>query len=219
MSLAHNPSDTVIMQMLLPSLEAEGFRVFLHPARAILPPFMQGYQPDAIAMKGDKKVAIEVKSAPGHAEPHIQKLRDLFSAHPDWELRIVYAAAENSDQTIVVISRDLTVESLDRIPKVLDEAGPVPALLMGWSIFEAAARSLVPEHLGRPQTPNRLLEILASDGYITPEEADFLRCLGRLRNEAAHGRLDAPVTRDQVMMLVTMTRTMLASPNSVASSH
>ncbi len=40
MSLAHGKSDAVIMQMLLPNLEAEGFRVFLHPARSILPPFM-----------------------------------------------------------------------------------------------------------------------------------------------------------------------------------
>ncbi len=143
----------------------------------------------------------------------------MFSAHPDWELRIVYASTENTDQAIAVITRELVVENLDRIPKVLDEAGPIPALLMGWSIFEAAARLLVPEYLGRPQPSGRLLELLASDGYITPEEADFLRSLARLRNEAAHGHLDAAVTRDHVAMLVSITRTLLVLSDATAHSH
>jgi uncharacterized protein YutE (UPF0331/DUF86 family) len=76
-------------------------------------------------------------------------------------------------------------------------------------VFEAAARGLIPGNLGRPQTPERLLEILASEGYITPGEADALRTLGQLRNDAAHGRLDAAITRDQLADLVSVTRTLL----------
>jgi hypothetical protein len=209
MSLAESQSDAVILQMLVPTLEAEGFRVFLNPSRSILPSFMQGYQPDAIAMKADRKVAIEVKSRSGHAEPQVQRLRAMFSAHPDWELRNVYAPTQGTDHAITVIPHQLVVENLDRLLKVFDEAGSIPALLTGWSVFEAAARSLIPDHLGRPQTPGRLLEVLASEGYVTPAEADALRELGNLRNKAAHGKLDAAVTRDQIAELVSVTRSLL----------
>jgi hypothetical protein len=209
MSWAQSASDAAILEMLLPNLKAEGFQVFLHPSRSILPPFMQGYQPDAIAMKADKKLAIEGKSRFSQAEPHIQRLQELFSSHPDWELRIIYASTQNAERTIAVPPRKLVLENLDRLLKIFDEAGPVPALLTGWSVFEAAARGLIPGNLGRPQTPERLLEKLASEGYITPGEAAALRTLGQLRNDAAHGRLDAAVTRDQLADLVSVTHTLL----------
>jgi hypothetical protein len=218
MSSPQPQSDTAILQMLLPNLEEEGFRVFLHPSRSMLPRFMQGYQPDAIAMKADKKVAIEVKSSSGHAEPQIQKLQEMFSLHPDWELRIIYAPTQNAEQALAVTPRKLVIESLDRLPKIFDEAGPIPALLTGWSVFEAAARGLIPESLGRPQAPERLLEKLASEGYITPEEADALRILGKLRSHAAHGRLDVAITRDQLAELVSITHTLIELPDANATS-
>jgi hypothetical protein len=49
-----------VLESILPRYEAEGFEVFVHPSPSILPPFMQSYRPDAIALKPDKKVAIEV---------------------------------------------------------------------------------------------------------------------------------------------------------------
>jgi hypothetical protein len=55
MSAAQSQSEDVIFQMLLPRLEAEGFRVLVHPPYSVLPPFMQGYRPDAIAIKADKR--------------------------------------------------------------------------------------------------------------------------------------------------------------------
>ena len=212
MSVAASQTEAVILQMLVPNLEAEGFQVFLRPSRSILPSFMEGYLPDAVAVKADKKIAIEIKSDVGRAKPHIQVLRDMFSRHQDWELRVIYASDQNAEQSIAILPRDLVVGTLDRIMTIYDEAGAIPALLTGWSVFEAAARSLIPGDLGRPQPANRLLEILASDGYITPEEADALRILAHSWNTAAHGHLDVSITRDQVASLVSVTRTLLQFP-------
>jgi len=212
MSYANSQTEDAILQMLVPNLEAEGFRVFVHPTRAILPPFMRGYQPDAIAVKQHKKVAIEVKLQSRQAKPQIERLQALFAAHPDWELRVVYAPAQGVEQSISTLPKSMVAESLDRLLGIFDQAGPVPALLTGWSVFEAAARRLLPDNLGRPQSPARLLEVLASDGSITPDEANALRTLGRLRNEAAHGRLDIALTREQVADLVRVTRSLLALP-------
>ena len=210
MSLAQTPPDAVILQILTPNLEAEGFRVFPHPARSMLPPFMSGYQPDAIAMKADKQIAIEVKSRSGDAdEGRLERLRAMFASHPDWELRVVYAPTKSIQQTIAVMPRRLVAETVDRLLKIFDDSGPIPALLTGWSAFEAAARSLIPNNLGPPQTSGRLLETLASEGGITPAEADALRTLAQLRNDAAHGRLDASVTREQLAELMSVTQTLL----------
>jgi hypothetical protein len=87
--------------------------------------------------------------------------------------------------------------------------GPTAALLTGWAVFEAAARALLPDSLKRPQPPARLIEALASEGYIMPDEADLLRRLSRTRNEVAHGRLDLTPSADDVALLIAVTRSML----------
>ena len=39
-----------ILELLTPQLEAEGYTIYLEPPRQLLPGFMQGYTPDAIAL-------------------------------------------------------------------------------------------------------------------------------------------------------------------------
>jgi hypothetical protein len=201
---------SAILRMFLPALEAEGFRIMLHPDRSVLPPFMQGYQPDAIAVMGDRKIAIELKSDVGRRnEDQIHRLRALFSGHPDWEFRVFYAPPTAPEVDVKVPSIRLVTDILEQLPRLYEEAGPVPALLTGWSAFEAAARALEPDRLGRPQTSGRLLEILAADGYITPDEADLLRSVARVRNSVAHGDLDVSIDRQQLENLILVTRTLL----------
>jgi hypothetical protein len=211
MPISQSGLEEAVFQALLPKLEAEGFQVFLHPSPAMLPPFMQNLQPDAVAMKPDRKIAIEVTPAGRQAESKLRRLQALFSNQPDWELRVVYAPPRTDDADISVASKAAVLETLDRLLRIFDDAGPLPALLTGWSVFEAAARNVIPDNLGRPQQPSRLIELLASGGYVTPDEAASLRRLGRLRNQAAHGRLDVPLTRPEIEDLVTTTRALLAT--------
>ena len=209
MSATSSRLETAVFQALLPQLEADGFEVFLHPARTMLPPFLQSYRPDAIALKPGRNLAIEIISSERSAQPKVESLRELFSNHADWELRVIYAPPRIAEQDISISSRELIEDHLPHVIAAYDAIGPAASLLIAWSVFEAAARSLMPEHLGKAQTPARLLETLASDGYITPGEAETLRRLGRLRNEAAHGRLDVTLTRDDLDEIVHITRTIL----------
>jgi hypothetical protein len=209
MSATGTRTEAAVLQAVLPQLEAQGFRVSPHPSRTILPAFLQGYHPDAIALKGDKKIAIQVVPSAGPLEPRLERLRQALLEHGDWEFRIVYAPPLGSEADIAVQSRTAIEDQLARITKTFDEAGPAMSLLAGWAALEAAARLLMPDALGGPQTPARLLEALAFDGYVTPEEADLLRRLGRLRNAAAHGGLDVAVTSGEIDGLVGITRTLL----------
>jgi hypothetical protein len=62
----------------------------------------------------------------------------------------------------------------------------------------------------RPQPAAALVEKLAGDGYITPDEADVLRRLGPVTNEAAYGRLDPPFGAADIHALIDITRLLLA---------
>lgn len=210
MSSLHSGLEEAILENVLPDLEAEGFQVFPHPARSLLPAFMRSYAPDAIAIKGDRKIAIEVSSGSSMGEERLPRLSELFSRHPEWELRVLYAPPRRAEMVRPEAPVREAVEAvIDTLPKVLEESGPVPALLTAWSVFEAAARLLLPEKLDQPQTTNRLVEVLASDGCVTPTEAELLRRLGRMRNVAAHGGLGVDLAPEQLEGLIAVIRTLL----------
>ncbi len=209
--------EEAVLQTILPQLEAEGFKVFVHPSPTMLPAFLRTYRPDAIALKGDRKIAIEVKSATADPEAKAARLGNLFQGHPDWELRIVYAPPRTLEEIIPIAPRRVIEERLERIESAANAMDPAAGLLIAWAAFEAAARSLIPEDFGKPQTPARLLETLASNGYITPDEADMLRQLGRVRNQLAHGRLDLAPTRQELENLIRVTRAILSLHDSEAA--
>lgn len=218
MASAESQLEAAVFQTILPQLQAEGFEVFLHPSRQMLPSFLQPYRPDAIALKADKKLAIEVTTAGGQTETKLQRLRQLFAGREDWELRVIYAPPLVVEKSIPVPSRELIQDHLDRVSVAYDAVGPTAALLTAWSVFEAVARSLIPIGLTRPQQPVRLIEVLASEGYVTPDEADTLRRLGQVRNEAAHGRLDVAVSQEDLARLVDVIRTLLKLQGEAALS-
>jgi hypothetical protein len=162
-----------------------------------------------VAYKGDRKLAIEIEPRAPTSDITERSLRDRLAEHPDWELRVIYAPPLNSDADIPVVSRQTVVEHLDRLDGSVDAMGPTAALLTGWAVFEAAARALLPSSFPRPQPAGRLIETLASEGHVTPDEADLLWRISRTRNEVAHGRLDLTPSRDDVAQLIAMTRSIL----------
>lgn len=209
MSLSGYELERAVLDTMVPELEADGFRVVIHPKRDTLPTFLQGYQPDMVAYKDNKNLAIEITAQAPGSEPKERLLRERFAGHPDWELRFVYAPPAHSDANIPAVSAQTVVDHLDRLDASVEAMGLSAALLAGWAVFEAAARTLLPSSLTRPQPPARLIETLASEGYVTPDEADMLRRLSRTRNEVAHGRLDVTPSRDDVAWLISVTRSLL----------
>jgi uncharacterized protein YutE (UPF0331/DUF86 family) len=73
-----------------------------------------------------------------------------------------------------------------------------PSLLLGWATLEAVARAVVSEKFAKPQSPGRIVETLAMDGYITPTEADQVRALVTKRNRLIHGALDVRVSATEI---------------------
>jgi uncharacterized protein YutE (UPF0331/DUF86 family) len=73
-----------------------------------------------------------------------------------------------------------------------------PALLLGWSTMEGVARAVASDTFAKPQTPGRIIETLAMEGFITPTEADRVRPLVSKRNRLIHGQFDVGVGKDEI---------------------
>jgi uncharacterized protein YutE (UPF0331/DUF86 family) len=186
-------SDADILESLLPRYEAEGFDVFVHPSPSILPPFMQDYRPDAVALRRDRKIAIEVVRPEGNSSKKVQDLQSLFAPHRDWELRVFYVSPRTQAKAIEVATRKAIDESIRVVLALKSDGRLLPTLVMAWATLEAIGRALLPDQLRRPQTPERLVEVLAAEGYLTLDEANTVRTAISLRNAAVHGGLDVPV--------------------------
>jgi uncharacterized protein YutE (UPF0331/DUF86 family) len=195
-------SDSDLLEPTLARYEAEGFDVFLHPSSALLPKFLRECRPDAIALRPDKKVAIELKHAGERSTTRLPRLRELLADHPDWELVVLYVSPRSIDTPLETQPPRAIRAAIEEVRQLQGDGRLKVALVMGWSALEAIGRSLLPVQLSRPQPPARLIETLAEDGLITPREAGWLRKLAAIRNAAVHGSLDAAPSPKQLEKLV-----------------
>lgn len=187
-----------ILQNMLSTMEAEGYEVYLKPGKLLLPPFLKGYSPDAIALRADKNIAIAIASKSVDQENKIEKAIAEFKDQPRWELRVVWIEPATQGKTLSVQSEASVSERFAIVRTLIDQGQIEASLLMGWAAFEALARSLFVDHFSQPQTSNRIVQTLASEGYLTPTEADKLRVLAGKRNLVSHGEFQTDVSRDEM---------------------
>ena len=190
--------ESDILRTLTADLQAEGYEVFTQPNRSLLPDFIGTYIPDLIARGESKSVAIEVTRRSPVSERKISELAKLFEGRKDWGFRVIWVEPATSGSPLQVQPRTVIVERVAEIRQLLSTGHFSPALLLGWASFEAVGRLLAPDQFRRPQSPGRLVEVLASEGYLTPTEADKLRALASKRNTIIHGELQTTVSREEV---------------------
>jgi hypothetical protein len=112
LDMSQAASEAMLLESVLPDLEVEGLEVFAHPSPPILPAFMRDYSPDAIALRSDKKLAIEVLREGAPSDRRLSRLRELFSEHKDWELRVYLVSPSNVRRAIDGVSRDVIEQSI-----------------------------------------------------------------------------------------------------------
>ncbi len=191
-------TEAEVLQRLLPELEAQGYEVYLHPNRRFLPSFLGDHTPDAVALRTDKNIAIEVTRQSADTAKKLEQITALFEGQPKWELRIVWLEPANSQRDLEVQPSAAIAKRIAEVQELLDKGSSEGSLLLAWATFEALARAILPDRFQRPQTPGRLVEILATEGYITPSEADFLRVLAEKRNKLIHGELQTHASKAEL---------------------
>lgn len=198
-----------VLDLIAPRLAAEGYAVFKHPSRTILPAFMQGYLPDAIALGAPKNLAIEIVQDEHRSTRKREDLASRFDGNPDWELRVFYLSSLADDFSMARPSAESVELAIQNARTLLDGGQTEAALLLAWAAFEAFGRMLLPEQLSHAQQPSQLLERLAGDGIVTSDEADRLRVIAKARNAIAHGDLDLDVDTASVRDLIAILHTSL----------
>jgi uncharacterized protein YutE (UPF0331/DUF86 family) len=208
-----------IIEQLTPQLEAEGYTVYLEPPRQLLPSFMQDYTPDAIALRSRgleqsrKNLAIEVKVEGRFPGATTLDLERRFAGARDWELRVYYARPAGRKDSLTQAPTQTIDTALSSIENLVSTDQLQAALLLGWATFEALGRALAPEKFEGPQSPERLVQVLANDGLVTPSEADTLRVLSKARNQLTHGDLGQPLQTDDFAKFIEILATLRESMN------
>lgn len=205
-----------VLQRLVPDLEAEGYDVYIHPNKPLLPQFLRDSSPDAIAIRSDKNLAIEVLSKSPTASSKLERLTALFQNQPNWELRVIWITPSSQRVNLEVQNVTAIQERIDEIRQLASSGHSEPALLMAWATFEALARAMLEKQFVRPQSPGRIIQVLASEGLVTPTEADFLRNLAEKRNRLIHGDLNINVVKDELDSFSGVLGAMLHEVTSLA---
>jgi len=190
--------ERIVLENVTSRLRDEGYQVVLSPDRLQLPTFLQDTAPDAVAFGDKKNLVVEVVGDNASGNRKLAKFREAISSHPDWELYVVGVLSGEASRGIGIVQTE-TIESANNEIGLISDAGhPIAALLFAWASFEATARALLPNKFLRPQTPGRIVEVLAAEGVITPDEGAQLRKLAEARNQAVHGNLYAAVSADEI---------------------
>jgi hypothetical protein len=197
-----------VLEQLIPGLREEGYTVYVEPSRQLLPSFMQGYIPDAIALRSDKNLAIEMIVDGPSAKSNEDRLKQRFDNRNDWELRVYYIRPAVRSEGLPAMPQETIDESIASVENLIASGEFSAAFLVGWATFEALGRALSPEKLARPQTPAYLIEVLATGGMITPSEADLLRELANWRNRLIHGTLDQNIDKTELRKFVSIIKTL-----------
>jgi hypothetical protein len=206
-----------VLSLLRSRLEADGYSFVEFPESNMLPEFMQGYRPDAIALRDDKSIAIEVKlGRDPNAEKNLRSISERFEGHPSWEFRIVYGDD--------VREEPLQKPTLAQIEQQISEAEELQrsghhraALVLGWAAIEATARTLsdgFPSSGAR--TMRQAVELLEHMGHLRFEDAQELRTLLPLRSRVVHGDLSLVISHDEVAPVLSAARAALEASKSPA---
>jgi hypothetical protein len=197
-----------------------GYAVTPQPGIEDTPEFLRPYVPDLIAIKGEERWIVDVKT-PGFTRDHSNEERGAWSRlaqhvrQAGWHFQLVTTKSDADDLRSYAIPEASEIETGLADPEKLAGQGQAGAALMvAWSLFEAAAgRRLLldDEDPRRPETPVGLAKVLVSLGHVEESEYEALRDIARLRNQVAHGIFNASVSADRIALLATLTRRLLVS--------
>jgi hypothetical protein len=194
--------------------EAEGYRFLVKPSRSDVPRFLEGFEPNAIALKGDGGVVIEVKSSGTAARsPIVEFLAREVPKHEGWRFELVLADREGIEPTLSLQpTKGEILSRLDEVESLIKRGNQQAALLYAWALLEAAVRlTLLRNQEDRRFLPRTVVEAIASNGYLTVDEENRLAEVAKLRTWIVHGFTKVEVDQPQLGFLLDTIRRVLGT--------
>lgn len=212
--MTETDSEVQVLQREVARLESEGYDVFLQPRAPLVPEFLGDYIPDAVATGKGKKIVLEVARSSERGDEKLREVAARFANQREWELKVLLVSPTSSGETLPVQSRQAIEGALEEIEQLQSVNALRAAFLLAWATLEAEGRASIDGTFARPQTPNRLVQVLGQEGYLTPTDADQMRVLSEKRNRLVHGDFSAEIGSRDLDTLVRVLRQLVAAGRS-----
>ncbi|RYH06391.1 hypothetical protein [Tropicimonas sp. IMCC6043] len=189
--MTSKPIEREAFDLVIPQLKAQGYRVYTEVSPQLLPKGLGNYRPDLLAIGPRKNLLVEIRQ--GETLGEISRtVQEFLRENPNWERKVFFFQARKSDD-LQAVEEKIIIEELFRSKQLLKDGHSGPALLVAWASLEATVRNQRYSEFNRPQSPGRIVDKLAEDGTVTPNQADMLRRLLKARNSYIHGVLDVRI--------------------------
>lgn len=193
------------LERLKENYEADGFEFFIEPPADMVPKFLGRYRPDAIAIRADGSIIIEIKSNQTDREsPKLSQIAASVASEPRWKFVVYTLDQQESQNDLSVPEIGAVSERVQEIDDLIAKGFLRPAVIMSWSILEAAHRIIVVRGeygSSRPFSPIQTVQFLEMRGLVNYEEGRFLRETVRLRNALVHGDFEFNFSEGTVTFL------------------
>ena len=210
MSITVRSRERLLLERLRETYEAEGYEFFIEPPRDIIPAFLGSYRPDAIALRPEGSVIVEVKSRrSGKDDPKLAGIAAAVAGHEGWQFKVYFDEQSSDDPPIAGPQRGELAAWLAELDQLVSAGHLRVALVFAWSILEATTRGLSRKRgssFERPLSPLQIVQFLEMNSFVAREEARKLRDAARLRTMAVHGDFSVDVDRSLVDFLSTLLR-------------
>lgn len=210
-------------QLLAQKYREEGYEVTIEPNKELIPFDLERYRPDLLAIKGDSKLIVEVKSSLKKISiERYQSIAQLIAQHQGW--RFVLASADDVQENIDAdaeksyLTWDEIAKQITQVPSVISSIGNSAALLYIWGICEAALRRCAFESaIPVERLPfSNLAKYLYSVGELSITELETLLAAQKDRNKVAHG-FKVNVSSDTLESITGFIQKIISERTSVAS--
>lgn len=206
-----NELELETLYRVKPRYEKEGYRFLIAPEIGELPEFLGGFRPDAIAMRGDERILIEVKSTNRAADRSaiVNFLAGEVPKHEGWRFELIVAERERASLQLPS-KTELEVE-LNSVQELVERGNYKIALPFAWGVLEALSKKLVFDE--RDQTtrflPRTVVEKLTAEGYLDDGMSEKLLEVSNLRNQIVHGFTRLEVRREHLQTLLSIIRRLM----------
>src|SRR3984893_18133353 len=131
MSIAET-TERALLEAVAARYRADAFDVFVDPSQALLPPFMQEYRPDAVAIGPGKKVAIEIARAGERTADKLKRLQERFSGHDVCGFAVLSGTTGEATDRMEVAPVDAIKRAIQSVTDLRSAGQPMAALVLGW---------------------------------------------------------------------------------------
>ena len=193
--------EETVMDNLRDQYVAQGYEFYENPPKHVIPSFLGGFQPDAIAVRSGEGVVLEIKPRRASANS-LRDVAERFEGQSKWQFRAIYFDDPPETEPGEPAPPVRLEDHEPRIRSLLQTNETDLALLLAWSVFEGVARAKMTATPRGALTPLQIVERLEHSGRIDPDQANQLRQAATIRNSVAHGHLDAKPSAGLVEVLL-----------------